>query len=75
LTRSSFAAARRYCSATVRFPEDSRPWPGSTRVAESSKTANATDKRCDFGNEIIDLTHAAKEAGMKLILGMGYRGG
>ena len=73
--RSSFAAARRYCSATVRLPEDSRPWAVSTRGVESSNVANAIDKRCDFGNEIRDLTHAAKEAGMKLILGLGYRSG
>ena len=73
--RSWFAAASRYCSATVRFPEDSRLWAGRTRVVESSSVANARVLRCDFGNEIRELTHAAKEAGMKLILGLGYRGG
>ena len=72
--RSWFAAARRYCSATVRFPEDSRLWDVRARGVESSNAANARNQTYDFGNEIRDLACDPRGADMKVILGSGCRG-
>jgi hypothetical protein len=72
--RSWFAAAKRYCSATVRFPEDSRFCAGRALEVESSAVANVSNQTHDFGNEIRDLARDAKETGMNVILGLGCRG-
>ena len=69
--RSSFAAARRYCSATERFG-DSKLWAETVCDAANNIT-NASSHRWDFDNEIRDLADAAKGACIKAILGMGCR--
>ena len=75
--RSWLAAARRYCSATVRFAKESKVWAwlwaGRRCAAASSRVASAKGRRREFCNEIRELAYAAREADMKVILGLGCR--